>query len=339
MYVINAKNVNYALQAALQQLVASGMNAPSRNGPVRFLPVPCTTVYERPWQRVLFSQVRDANPFFHLFEALWMLAGSNQLAPLTHYVKRFSEFSDDGETLHGAYGYRWRNHFDTDQLETVIDMLERDKTTRRVVLAMWDPVADLGRNAKDIPCNTQVYFSAATGALDMTVLCRSNDAVWGAYGANAVHFSLLQEFIAGAVKIPVGRMWQMSNNLHVYSERPDVARLYEHIVNGGSLCEDFYDTKLVRSIGMYEGVQRMTGRAYLDFIDEFVADPQGFQGDVPFLSFVAKPLAVAHQRYKDGDFDGAMSALNIVTNDWHFAGRRWLQLRKKGKETSREDVR
>jgi thymidylate synthase len=52
--------------------------------------------------------------------------------------------------------------------------------------------------------------------LDLTVLCRSNDVVWGAYGANAVHFSVLQEYLAGRIGVDVGVMYQFSNNYHGY---------------------------------------------------------------------------------------------------------------------------
>jgi hypothetical protein len=41
---------------------------------------PVVTCYSAPTQRVLFSPMRDANPFFHLMEALWMLAGRDDVA-------------------------------------------------------------------------------------------------------------------------------------------------------------------------------------------------------------------------------------------------------------------
>ena len=63
---------------------------------------------------------------------------------------------------------------------------------------MWDAKQDLShRNeSKDLPCNTHVYFSIREGFLDMTVCNRSNDLIWGCCGANAVHMSFLQEYVA-----------------------------------------------------------------------------------------------------------------------------------------------
>src|SRR5690606_1699783 len=141
----------------------------------------------RPEQRVLINPLRDANPFFHLAESMWMLAGSNLAAPMVRLVGNMASFSDDALVFHGAYGHRWRNRFGYDQLLNVIKLLQRDPTTRRAVIAMWDPNSDLDyalRGGLDTPCNTHLYFGVRDGALNMTVCCRSNDAVWGAHGAN-----------------------------------------------------------------------------------------------------------------------------------------------------------
>jgi thymidylate synthase len=106
-----------------------------------------------------------------------------------------------------------------------------------------------GIDWKDRPCNTHVYLrvrsenhvveggvirDAAGGqmdyveteeqsrkVLDLTVCCRSNDVIWGAYGANAVHFSVLQEYLAGRIGVGVGRMYQLSNNFHGYVDALD----------------------------------------------------------------------------------------------------------------------
>src|SRR4051812_26055273 len=80
----------------------------SRNGPVLMIEEPVIITYEKPNERVLFDANRDANPFFHLFESIWMLSGSNELAPVQYFANNISNYSDDGKTLNGAYGYRWR---------------------------------------------------------------------------------------------------------------------------------------------------------------------------------------------------------------------------------------
>lgn len=237
MHVIPTNNVDEALQTGLQLLLRKGTQRDSRNGPVMVMRGPVTTIFLEPTHRVLRWPARDANPFFHLHEALWMLSGGHDVRSVSQYVKRMEDFSDDGESLHGAYGYRWRRKFGLDQLEIIISRLRDDPNDRRCVLQMWDARADLGVNTKDAPCNTHIYFSRdERGDLDMSVCCRSNDMIWGAYGANVVHFSVLQEFMASAIGCGLGSYWQISNNYHAY------ARVFEPLCQ--EYCQDERDVSI-----------------------------------------------------------------------------------------------
>src|SRR4051812_36564006 len=81
---------------------------PNGSGVYLSIDEPVILTYEKPLERVLFNAARDANPFLHLYEALYMLAGRNDVAPLAYYAKQMRQYSDDGVTLNGSYGYRWR---------------------------------------------------------------------------------------------------------------------------------------------------------------------------------------------------------------------------------------
>ncbi len=217
MKVIKVNNVNDAFYRGLD-LFGTEINyrrQESRNGPTLEANEPVTTVYHRPWQRVLFDKRRDANPFFHLFESIWMMAGRRDLKTLTPFNAGMKNFSDDMENLNGAYGHRWINYWH-DQIDTALIMLLKDPNSRRVVLQMWDPVHDLDSPSKDIPCNTNIYFKIRENKLEMTVCNRSNDMIWGAYGANAVHMSILQEYMASALDVGIGDYRQVSDSFHVY---------------------------------------------------------------------------------------------------------------------------
>lgn len=218
MYVIQVRNVQEALPLALSFISTSDdvERTDSRNGEVLKCKQPVTTRYSHPTERVLFWAERNANPFFHFMECLWMVAGRKDVKWISQFNKSFGQFSDDKKTFHGAYGDRWVNHFGTDQMLTIVEILKKNPSDRRAVLTMWDPEIDLGFEGLDFPCNTQIYFDATHGQLNMTVCCRSNDIVWGAYGANAVHMSFLQEIMATMIGIPVGVYWQISNNWHGY---------------------------------------------------------------------------------------------------------------------------
>lgn len=163
MKVLKVRNVNEASFKGLQYLYQYGEREQSRAGPVLVAPEPVTTVYSHPQERVLFSAARDANPFFHLMEALWMLAGRSDAKWLDQFVSDFSErFAEERGQLHGAYGYRWRNAFGFDQLDYIVKTLKSDPTSRQCVLQMWEGSAcpagecstmdDLRGNWRDRPC-------------------------------------------------------------------------------------------------------------------------------------------------------------------------------------------
>jgi hypothetical protein len=162
-----------------------------------------------------------------------MLAGRNDIKFVKLFNSRMAQYSDDAVTQPAAYGHRWRNHFGTDQLEFVIGELKKSPTSRRAVMTMADPVADVEavlHGGADVPCNTGVYFIIRTsGHLDMTVTCRSNDAIWGCYGANAVHMSILHEYVAARIGASLGTYYQVSNDLHAYTDIFSVTKLKEMV--------------------------------------------------------------------------------------------------------------
>lgn len=317
MYTIIANNVNDGLAEALRMLKHHGVvpERPTRNGPVVTMEEPCMVQIGTPQQRVLFSSVRNANPFFHFMEAIWMLAGRNDIAWLTRFNKRMIEFSDDGVTQHAAYGHRWRKHFEIDQLYAVIEQLKHNRGDRRAVLAMWDPRVDCNREGKDFPCNTHIYFRVTEDyALNMTICNRSNDLLWGLFGSNFVHFSMLQEFVAQRVGgVHVGKMFTMTNNLHVYTDILPRDKFDDMIIN--CEAENFY------------GDDQVFGLDYdLSEINEFIDDPEKVRGyRTQLIAGIAQPMFLAwvSKRY---DVNLALHfCRDIVAQDWRIVCEAWLR--------------
>jgi thymidylate synthase len=218
-YHIKADHPDKALGLLVSHLKHFGVEGPSRNGPVVRATTPFTIVWEN-LNRVSSSPLRDANPFLHLIEAVWMLAGRDDVATVAKLAPNMANYSDNGVTLSGAYGYRWRNHFGFDQIELLINELKSNPTTRRAVLIMhdaWDLTYGIN-GGLDQCCNFAIMFDVVDNALNMTVVNRSNDSVLGACGANLVHMSILHEYMAGMTNMPVGVYYQTSNNMHLYTE-------------------------------------------------------------------------------------------------------------------------
>lgn len=338
-HVLNVRNVDHALLEGLMWLARAGIENDSRNGKVLVAPGPVLTVYKNPLERVLTSPLRDANPFFHLYECVWMLGGSNDATQVTQFAKNMESFADDQGQMWGAYGWRWREYFGFDQLTSLVELLRGDPKTRRAVLTMWAPVGDLvptfgrgGLFSKDVPCNTHVYFDATKGELEMTVCNRSNDAVWGAYGANAVHMSFLQEVIAAAIGMPAGNYCQMSNNFHAYVERPDTQRLVskgDQVYSVHYNPEYDYDRDAMRPTPL--GGRDFNYEAFLEDCSTACHVPYGKNSySQAFFTDVFAPMMTAHFYYKQGDYDTAFVNMGLVgAADWQKAGVEWLHRRLK----------
>jgi hypothetical protein len=357
MKVINARNVHQALPEALYQLRADHVRRESRNGPVLVAPCPVTTLYRLPMERVIFWPQRDANPFFHLFESFHMLAGRNDVAYLEQFNANIKQYSDDGKIFNGAYGFRWRFHFEQpfsiddppwdrlDQLHQIAGALRDDPSDRRQVLAMWDPETDLGSGSKDIPCNTHAYLSRnARGELDMTVCNRSNDVVWGCYGANAVHFSILQEYVAAMIGCPVGRYWQMSNNWHLYEQVHGelLAEMSQLAPNPPSTSRCPYSAGQVEPMRLVADVD-----AFDQDLRMFLQEGEKVLGyREPFIRRVAVPMLRAWKVFKEdtspSGTNRAMQLLEIgLSNDWLLASYQWMERRhltRLKKEQNRADA-
>ena len=337
MRVIYARNVNDALLKGLDlfQHETNYYVQETRNGPTYEVKEPVTTAYLYPWERVCLHEERDANPFFHFIESLWMLAGRKDLAPLTYFVKSMSDFSDDGETLWGAYGWRWQSYFGRDQLPLIIDMLKKDPNDRRAVLQMWDSIKDLGREGKDVPCNTNIYFKVREGKLNMTVCCRSNDAVWGAYGANVVHMSILQEYMATMIGVDIGTYRQISDSFHVYTDspvwnkvkelkiNPYDYRFYSNPYEGWFEYEDYIQQPLITNkTSFHWELDRFFNTHPNDM------DNQGWEN--PALKDIAVPMTMVYAKHKQKDHKAVYELLTqIKPMDWKTACFNWIRKRDK----------
>lgn len=342
---------------------------PSRVGDVIMVPEPVTITYTRPRERVLFNPHRDANPFFHLYESLWMLAGRNDVAPLAYYNSQIAEIaSDDGETFNGAYGYRWRHSTrklstsliggtyqeDLDQLALIIQHLKDNPNSRRAVLQMWTVHEDLLRidsqgygYSKDVCCNLSVMFSinsyegpegqSSDPQLDMTVTNRSNDLIWGMLGANVVHFSMLQEYVACALRIEVGVYNQFTNNLHAYTSRWEPDKwLQQH------LDRSMHDSlPTTYGYGIDKLIPLVQSQSQFDqecpqFVEQHKhVEPQNGRDEwkEPFLMLVAKPMCHAFHMHKQRDYQAALYwCARVEADDWRIAATQWILKRKKNWE-------
>ena len=79
---------------------------------------------------------------------------------------------------------------------------------------MYSP-DDIGKPSYDIPCNTTIFLKIRSGALDITVINRSNDLYKGV-PYNVFVFGILQRYVAKMLGTPVGTQRHFTDGLHLY---------------------------------------------------------------------------------------------------------------------------
>lgn len=260
-----------------------------------------------PRHRVQIIPGRYMNPWLALSEAIWLLAGRNDIAALEPYNKRIKNYSDDGSTLYGAYGYRIAA-----QIPALVYRLQENPSDRRAVLSIWRP-EDLMAETKDPPCNDMVMFKLRDEKLHMTVLNRSNDLHWGLYAVNGLQFSILQEYLASRLGVGMGTQTHVSNSLHIYMEGPGRAitdRMLEAMDD---------PIERLTSAHLFSSVADLPSHEIFQNSCSQVLDGT-YKGDLPFLIFSQDYLAY----YADGDKTLNRIQYGKIFTDWMVAGEEFL---------------
>ena len=357
MHTFDFDDVNEAFHELVERVHTSRIEMDhyeSRNGPAMRFPEPVIIAYRNPRKRVLFNLARDCNPFFHLYEAMWMLAGQHDVESVAYYASNIKNYSDDGVILNGAYGHRWRRRANLDQLSILVKHLTDDPNSRRAVLQMWTIKSDLLKIdhqfdtkmvdgsrtgfSKDVCCNTNIYFSMRrslephpgayakdgvivvpiTQRLDMTVCNRSNDLVWGLLGANYVHFSFLHEYMANCLGVNIGTYYHFSNDLHIYKNNWEPE---EWLAEPLAIYPPFLaGMPLVDTLSRQEDFDRECL--------QLVKSHGAMTSSEPFLHNIVRPMCNAFKMHKQRNYKEALEWMSQVkSDDWQRAGTAWITKR------------
>ena len=319
MVVVKEMNLPQIYPEVMIAMGLHGEEQESRNGPVRSFLDPFFLEIFNPTERVIFDPIRDANPFFHLMEFIWMMSGSNKAEWIAQFNKRYMSYAEPDGLVHGAYGHRWINHFNgVDQIVEVVSQLKKDRTTRRAVLGMWDPRVDLEPHA-DLPCNTHIYLRVDADCVNMTVCNRSNDIIWGMLGANVVHMTLLQELITHGSGLGIGSYMLMSNNAHVYTKLPKVDQILATRAPVDPYLEGLVDPYPL--LDKDEQMKDMLMDCY-DFVNT-----TGSRYRTRWMNEVAVPMYLAWYHRKDGGSKNEQFINKIQATDWRKACLEWVARR------------
>lgn len=151
-------------------------------------------------------------------EQIWFISGARKPEIfLRDFTKIWDDFTNPGDVVTVAYGYRWRRHFGRDQLANLVALLQKDPSSRQGVVVTWDPASDgLGGAAKgNVPCPYTFVVNILGNRLHLMNIVRSNDMILG-FPHDVAGFALLQAILAQKLGVRPGIYSHTIANAHVY---------------------------------------------------------------------------------------------------------------------------
>lgn len=171
-----------------------------------------------PYRSIYTGASRKLSARFWAIETLSYIAGLGDQPWHADLLVRSNRgmasfLNEDTGVFDGAYGTRMRQ-----SLDSVVDLLLRDRYSRQAVCSIWSP--GIPRGSKDVPCTVALHFFVSDGRLSLAVYMRSNDLNWGTpYDVPA--FCAIQMHVAHRLGLTVGSYHHHCGSLHYYEEDPE----------------------------------------------------------------------------------------------------------------------
>lgn len=214
---IKEKNYTELISSVFEQILTKGEIVNSRSGETKELSnVVLNLTYPGILREPLLRE-RFNNPIATVVETMWVLSGSDNIEFLKVFLPRAIEYSDDSKTWKNAYGKRLRDWHGKDQLVEAYKELSSNENTRRCVIGINDPLYCLNEKTKDVACNLVLNFWVRNGELNLTVMSRSMDALWGSL-VNFYEWATLQSLFAVWLELDHGSYTHFITSLHLYSD-------------------------------------------------------------------------------------------------------------------------
>lgn len=166
---------------------------------------------EKPLDHNINTVWRKWNKNYADYEWNWYLNGTNNAKEISKRAKIWENMMDENCNVNSNYGYQWRRN---NQLDKIIDLLKTDHTTRRASISLYDG-KEIDLYKKDTICTYAINFYILENKLNMQVLMRSNDLVYG-FCNDQYCFSKLQKLVTDELNIDIGTYFHYTCNMHIY---------------------------------------------------------------------------------------------------------------------------
>lgn len=176
-----------------------------------------------PLDREIKTPWRKWNKNYAKAEWEWYLSKDPNATEISKRASIWKNMMDENGNVQSNYGWQWSRN---NQIDKVIEMLKKDPTTRRASISIYDG-KEIDKYQKDTPCTYAINFNIADNKLNMSVLMRSNDLVFG-FCNDQYCFSKLHEMVSREIPFAcVGTYYHFSQNMHIYDRHYNMKNQYE----------------------------------------------------------------------------------------------------------------
>lgn len=189
----------------------------------------CCVIVHNPTLKDLHFPFRKISEKYSNAELNWYWSADNSCETIGQHAKMWLSLTDDGKTNNSAYGYIIHKKYGFDQLQQIIELLKKDRNTRRAVLNISDPAINR-IETKDMQCTIALQFLIRNDKLEMTVYMRSNDIYFG-FPYDYIYFVSLGQYIAKQLNIEFSLYTHHATSMHMYLRDHDKFIKHEQITN------------------------------------------------------------------------------------------------------------
>jgi thymidylate synthase len=207
MYTIKTKTAEEAFEILFKEIITNGEDCD--NGTKQIFNT--LIEIENPDQNLINTSYRKWSKSYADFEWDWYLSANPNAEAISERASIWKSMMDENGNVNSNYGYQWSRN---GQLINVIDLLRTDPTTRKASISLYDG-KEIYKYSKDTVCTYAINFYITNGKLNMQVMMRSNDLVYG-FCNDQYCFSKLQILVAEELELDLGIYTHFVCNMHIY---------------------------------------------------------------------------------------------------------------------------
>lgn len=221
---------------------------------------------------IITLKSRDTSLTYLAAELLWYWQSRNDVDFIGKFAKLWKVITDDGKTNNSAYGYILQEKHGFNQIETIIDLLKNDPTSRRAVLNINVPNENVA-TTKDEMCTICLNLFIRDGKLHCTGMMRSNDVIFG-LTYDITYFTQIQKYIASRLGIPTGSYTHFATSMHFYDK--DYEKIQEIAYGNLETQDNILDVDM-----LLRNKDKL-----IDYVDNHFESKEGFENECKKLHLI-----------------------------------------------------